>query len=337
MTTLIALATKHAVVIGADSLGTATRRYVSPFVLMQYFDAQNNYKLKMKADGTPELEDFGHIFNESEQLPYNQLLHVNKFFKLGELPIAVMFSGILSIGDHTIRGLVSSFVENDKTMKRRWNRSYTVEDITNGLLKSLREYYIKEFPKPFLEEELEILVAGYDKSEQRPTIFRINVKENEVECEFPPGEYGVAFGGQTDWIQRIVFGTDIRNRVKLEARSREQQNLYREKMAQKLASCGYTGDLPKPEDFGDELRLFHGDWELDRLEVNWGDFSEQNAIDAVSFFLRIMINAQDVSAQLPTVGGGVHIAVIRKDGFHAVTKEVWTHEGHEVDVPEVGK
>ena len=59
MTTLIALATKHAVVIGADSLGTVTRPYVNPFVLMQYFDEQDGYKLKLKSDGTPELGDFG--------------------------------------------------------------------------------------------------------------------------------------------------------------------------------------------------------------------------------------------------------------------------------------
>ena len=304
---------------------------------MQYFDDQDGYRLKTKPDGTPELEEFGQILNESEQIPYNHLLHVNKFFKLGALPIAVMFSGLVSIGDYTIRSLVSSFVENDEATKRRSGVRYTVEGVTRRLLQLLREHYTQGFPESFLEEELELLVAGYDRDEQRPAIFRVNVRENEMECEFSPGEYGVAFGGQTDWIQRIAFGTDIRNRAKLEARSREQQNLYRKRIAQRLAADGYAGDLPNPEDFGDELKLFHGNWKLDGLEVNWGDFSEQNAIDAVSFFLRIMIKAQDVSAQLPTVGGDVHIAVIRKDGFHAVTKEVWTHEGHEVDVPEVGR
>lgn len=40
---------------------------------------------------------------------------------------------------------------------------------------------------------------------------------------------------------------------------------------------------------------------------------------------------------LPTVGGDVHIAVIRKDGYSPVTKEVWTHDGYEVPVPEVGR
>ena len=67
------------------------------------------------------------------------------------------------------------------------------------------------------------------------------------------------------------------------------------------------------------------------------EFSEQNAIDCVDFFLRIMIESQSVSSRLPTVGGNVHIAVIRKDGFHPVSKEVWRHGSYEVNIPEVGR
>ena len=62
-----------------------------------------------------------------------------------------------------------------------------------------------------------------------------------------------------------------------------------------------------------------------------GGILRADAINCVDFFLRIMIQAQDISSQLPTVGGDVHIAVIRKDGYHQVTKEVWQHQAHEVE------
>ena len=139
-----------------------------------------------------------------------------------------------------------------------------------------------------------------------------------------------------DWIQRIVFGTDSRNRVKLRVRADELLGLYRQKLEEHLQSIGQQFELPNHSDFGDELQMFHGDWDLDGLDANWPEFSEQNAIDCVEFFLEIMIRAQDVSSQLPTVGGNTHIAVIRKDGFFPVTKEVWTHGEHEVSIPEVG-
>lgn len=50
-----------------------------------------------------------------------------------------------------------------------------------------------------------------------------------------------------------------------------------------------------------------------------------------------MIQAQDISSQLPTVGGDVHIAVIRRDGYYPVTKEVWHHQGYEVETLEDGQ
>lgn len=323
--------------VGADSLGTETRLFISPLQLLQYFDRDKDFTLKTNADGSPELKNFSQVFSESERIPYNQLLHVNKLFRLGRLPMAAMITGTISIGEHTVRGLVADFVGSDPAAKaERPRNNYTVHSVGNRLLKFLRSYYTQAYPEKYLEADLELLVAGYDRNQSWPAVARIDVREDKLEMQFSAGEFGIVFGGQMDWIQRIVFGTDSRNRVNLERRSRELQKLYREKLAEYLTANGYTGDLPEPESFGVELTLFH-DWDLDGILANWPDFSEQNAIDCVSFFLRVMIQAQDVSAQLPTVGGNVHIAVIRKDGFYPVTKEVWTHEGHEVIVPEVGR
>jgi hypothetical protein len=151
--------------------------------------------------------------------------------------------------------------------------------------------------------------------------------------EFGSGEFGIAFGGQMDWIQRIVFGTDVRNQINLQQRLEALQARYRELLIGVLAENGYTGDVPVAESFGPEMLLFN-EWQLDGLATNWAEFTEQNAIDCVDFFLRIMIQAQDVSAQLPTVGGNVHIVVIRRDGYYPVTKEVWKHGEHEVPTPE---
>lgn len=42
MTTLVALNTRDALVMGCDSLGTVTKRLVNPFDLMNYFDPDND-------------------------------------------------------------------------------------------------------------------------------------------------------------------------------------------------------------------------------------------------------------------------------------------------------
>ena len=333
MTTLIALASKHAVVVGADSLGTQTRSMLDPFQVAKYFDPDNELKLRLNPDGTPMLTDFPQLYEDTEPVPYNQLLHVKKLFRLGRLPIAVMFTGISSIGTHTIRGLVAEFSAKNATTE---DEDYTLNGIASCFLRFLREYYEQEFQQGFEQPGLELLLAGYDKSETWPAIVKVDVRENSVDQAFSAGEFGIAFAGQIDWIQRIVFGTDVDNKMRLMLRTRSLMDMYRNKLLEHLRSEGYDGSLPKATDFGVDLELFH-EWDLDQLQASWDEFSEQNAINCVDFFLRIMIQAQDISSQLPTVGGDVHIAVIRRDGYYQVTKEVWQHQGHEVKTPEDGQ
>jgi 20S proteasome alpha/beta subunit len=335
MTTLVALASKHALVMGADSLGTETRRLVDPRRLYKFFDADNDFKLRTGSDGKPLLRDIFGLVAEAEHVPYNQLLHVNKLFRLGTLPIGVAFTGTTSVGSNTIRGLITDFTEADPGVKAAGTRNYAVHTIAQRLLDFLRKHYEAEVTDEFLPPELELLIGGYDRNRQWPVIYRADVRRNTLERVFDAGEFGVAFAGQMDWIQRIVFGTDTRNKVNLRRRTEKVLDLYRQKIVERLESDGHNVEVPTADTLGEELQLFH-EWDLDGLEASWDEFSEQNAIDCVDFFLYIMIRAQDVSQQLPTVGGSVHIAVIRKDGFHPVTKEVWKHGDHEVQIPGVG-
>ncbi len=95
-----------------------------------------------------------------------------------------------------------------------------------------------------------------------------------------------------------------------------------------LKKKGIKEKLPDSSKFGDEL-LFYNNWNLNGFDANWGDFSEQNAIECVNFFVEIMIRSQQFSSSLPTVGGDVHIAIITKDkGFRFVSREEYEHEGY---------
>ena len=53
MTTLVALASKDALVMGTDSLGTVTRGLVDPLDLLEFFDVDNGFKLKVNDQGEP--------------------------------------------------------------------------------------------------------------------------------------------------------------------------------------------------------------------------------------------------------------------------------------------
>lgn len=330
MTVLVALSTKDALVMGCDSLGSTTREFVDPFDLVgEYFETTGDWKLKTNKDGKPILKDFQDIYSKAQSVPFNHMTHMSKLFALDPLDMGVMTTGIASIGDRTVKSLINEF----KTKKlvsspKRKLTNYTVNSISKKLLKFIHDFYDKEFGKRGVKPSLEIMVCGYDKRKPIPTIFRVYVHKNSVERSFDEkNPFGVAFGGQTQEIQRIVFGTDSDNKISLVMRVDQLFKKYRDLLQEHLKKKKITETLPDCGAFGDELLLFK-EWNFNQFVAVWGDFSEQNAIECVNFFVEIMIKSQQFSASMPTVGGEVHMALITKDkGFRFISREEYIHEG----------
>src|SRR5439155_27259702 len=115
MTMILALASKDVLVVGAGSLGTQTRQLVDPMTLIEkYFDPAKKFVLRRGNDGEPVLDSIFTLMDDAEQVPYNQLLHVNKLFKLGVLPVAFAFTGITSIATNPVRSVVTPIADSDK-------------------------------------------------------------------------------------------------------------------------------------------------------------------------------------------------------------------------------
>ena len=65
MTTLVALATKDTLVMGCDSLGSVNRTLVDPLHLVRdFFDPNDEWKLKSDEQGKPFLKTFGDIWKK---------------------------------------------------------------------------------------------------------------------------------------------------------------------------------------------------------------------------------------------------------------------------------
>ncbi|MCK9375520.1 MAG: hypothetical protein M0P73_05145 [Syntrophobacterales bacterium] len=339
MTTLAALATKDALVLGCDSLGSVTKWMLDPFILLgEFFDPQEGYKLKVDKDGTPLLKKFDDVYKKSELIPYYHMTHVSKLFSLEPLGMGVMATGIASIGNRTIKSLIREFKVSEYAFTKDGMNStdYTVDSIAQALLKFIVGYYEIEYLQWTSKPELEFMIGGYDKTKQVPDIYRIFVNENKIQHIFQ-GEapFGIAFGGQMDEIQRIVFGTDWRNRIQLNDRANKLLEKYRNLLQEYLKGKGIVEELPQIDNFHDELSLFK-DWNLTQFEANWGDFSNQNAIECVSWFVGIMIKSHEFRSHLPMVGGKVHLGLITKDrGFNFISKEEYIHEGHETPMEEL--
>ena len=332
MTTLVAVSTKDALVMGCDSLGSVSKDLIAPFELADFFDPQNHWEIKKDANGNPLLTNIRQILDLTESVPYNHMTHVSKLFSLEPLPMGIMTAGITSIGNRTIKSLISEFKRTDKAyVGNRLPTNYTVRSVGGRVKQFIWERYSNEYPEDRSKPLLEFLIGGYDKQSPIPSIYRIYMHRNELNATID--DFGIVFGGQMQEIQRIVFGTDIDNKYKIIHRSERLLNTYHELLSKHLKDNNTNIQLPKPNVYGNTLYFFNDEYDLDGFDARWGDFSEQNAIECVDFFINIMVKSQQFSSRLPTVGGDVHIALITKEkGFRYISGEELQHGEHFVEL-----
>jgi len=331
MSTLVALSTKDALVLGCDALESRSRRIIAPADLLEFFDPDKDYQLKVDKDGEPVIKSFHDVYSKSVSIPSEHLTHITKLISLEPLKAAVMFTGITSIGSRTIKSLIEEF----KALKCKdiEAKGYTVKNIAEQMLEyiSLR-YYEPEYPDVEKRPELEMILGGFSQKENVPEIYKIKLPAKNIEPQLGTegaGRFGVVLGGQTKEIQRIVFGTDATNKLRLSKRHFEILEKYRQKVCALLKSNNIDFKIPEfTKDDSLEYSFFAGNWKLEELEASWGDLSEQNAVECVDFLVNIMIKSQQLSSGLPTVGGEVHIALVTKDEVRFVSKEEYSCAAH---------
>jgi hypothetical protein len=322
MTTLVAINTRDAIIMGSDSFGTVTKQLIDPGDLVEYFETSNGLKIKLGTNSTPLLDNWSKIMNKSRSVPSYHQTHIDKIFSLSPLPMGVMCSGVGALGDRSLKSLIMEFSSTNE-VSDLLKTDYTLFRAGELLLNFLWERYKKVYTDPQSRSDLELMLCGYDKQQYTSGMVRIHVQDQRV---FEPDyDFCVFFGGITREIQRLVFGTDMFNKMRLIDRSKEVLNRYYDLLVKDLELQEIHTSLKKPEDFNDELNLFNN-WRLEGLAADWGTFSEQTAIESVDFLINIMIRSQEYSTQIPSVGGEVQIALVKKNsGFKFISPRAWRH------------
>lgn len=342
MTTLVALATKDAIVLGCDSLSTKTHDLINPISLLRYFDPEDNFNLKKDTHGNPILKDFwADIWSQRQDIPHSHMTHTDKLFSLSPFKMGAMITGLSSLGKRTIRSLLGEFHQDKIQTKHKKGEKPEVKEVAELLKSFISNHYDNEYDpeQKFGRPYLEIMLCGYDENEDEtgydPHIIRVKFPESSCKEVFKDdNKFGVAFGGQTKEIQRIVHGTDTENLFRINDRHYELIREYHRKIIEKLKRKHLDIALPEPTDAQLEkmgMNMAKDRWRLIGFNADWGDFSDQNAIACVDFFVKIMINSQQFSDEMPTVGGQVHIAIItKKKGYKPISPEEYIHEGRTV-------
>ncbi len=304
---------------------------IDPFEIFKRFIDHEDDDLKLRIDenGTTILKTFGDFIDIFEQVPYNQLPSVTKIFEIEPANAGFLFAGAAVIGGKSIKNIIDEFLA-DTNINKYLKGQYTIYGIANRFQGYLTKIYNNSYVNAPVKPSIDILISGYSKIHPFPEIYRLNYNNqgsHKLEAEAKRGDHKIVFGGQYDVIQRVVNGLDFNNYLnylkKVKQIIRNYYIIIREQTKDyKNIKIGEPN-----EKLFDKLGLNELDW-IDGISADISDFSEQAAIDFVDFLVEIMIKSQQFSNRLPTVGGNIHIALLRKsEGFKWISREEFNHKG----------
>ena len=208
MTVNIGLVTSEALVLGCDSIATASRQVIDPFAGILAMDS-NDSPLKDK-DGNLTIPLKPELF---QTVVVDVMPGVAKMFKVYDRNgtfVAATTAGMAALLKNefvNVNAVVSAFA---KHINKAYEQHYASSKVD-------RDYW----------GDLDFLVGGYGKHDDIPCLFRLNIKQDTIKESFSCGQHGVAWAGQSDSIERVIRGYDSVLRTSIEDRITAEFDKYR--------------------------------------------------------------------------------------------------------------
>ena len=201
-------------------------------------------------------------------------------------------------------------------------------------------HYAATGEPPEFREDIEFLIGGFGDEENVPSLYRVNLRDEPPIRIKPlygvgPGfgdKTGVAWAGQSDGVQRLLFGYDRPLRLSIERGLREAIDRQHRSMSEAVTHIlsetltalnaqlppGVNTELPPKEEVGME-------WDQVLLSIDFANLPIQDAVDLVAYLVNLQSGKSKFVRGVPTVGGRTHIGIIRVDGFTMVNEPDLVH------------
>jgi 20S proteasome alpha/beta subunit len=150
-------------------------------------------------------------------------------------------------------------------------------------------------PQPYQGPSMTFLIAGFDDNEPYGRIYQINLPASPAPVELNPGDFGITWGGQREFVDRLIQGYDAKLWEILKAEGGLDDN----DVATLKGACG-------------ELQM--------QLPLN--AMALQDCVDLGLFFIRTTIAAQELTVGVRGCGGHIDVATVtRREGLRYVQKK----------------
>jgi hypothetical protein len=313
MTINIALITSEALVLGCDSISSVTQYLLDPWPFIAR-DGQGEI-VADEANRVTAQFDYGALV----PVVTHAFGGVTKMFSLstGHVEVAAITAGLAKLNEQTIRGIAVEFSHQPREEK-------TVKEVATSFLLFIKEKFdihcAESQTPPEFQSDIEFLLGGFGENDSFPSLYRLKVKENSLECVYEKGKSGLAWSGQADGVERLIFGVDsqLRSHIALEA-NRLVDSVHQDMKDAMLRIIGdvllAAGLETLPENINTELPpvpIAELPWGQFRLDVDFANLPLQDAVDFVSYLVNLQSGRSKFVRGVATVGGRTHIGIITK-------------------------
>ncbi len=309
MTFIASVIAKKGVAIIADSLVTSMEPILKHNRFVQYLNDQP------KNEQGETIIDPVSISELFEREPVHTKDFEEKLFKLNDYT-AITTTGVAYINNKSIADIVEEFLAHQPD----------INDFAIPFIDKLNQFsdFLNTQIREHLEHSLSLgqcvfIITYYEKSHHKTYIFKAIINEtnrdnvgnqefNYVSLNPEPEWASVVCDGQNKLSDKVLYGIgkslytifpkiveDILKRLNLQ----EGQGNVPVDFVQHLLDQEFYKDL-----FFADIELF-----------NISELSVQQAVDLASLLMRLEVDFQKYTKNIPTVGGVIKLAVIDEDGF----------------------
>ena len=312
MTFIASVIAKKGVAITADSLVTSQEPILKYNRFIQYLNDQP------KNDQGETLINPDAINNLFQREPVHTKDYEEKLFKLNDFT-AITTTGAAYINNKSIADIVEEFKANQQD----------INDLAISFTDKLNQY--SDFLNIQIREHLNVyttlnhctfIITYYEKHTHKTHIYKAIINETNSYNLANQGYNYVTLDQEPEWARIVCDGQNKLSDRVLYGLGKSLYSIFPiivRDLLQRLNLQEGQGVIP--HDFVDQLTqqdfyrdLFFADIEM----LNISDLSVQQAVDLASLLMRLEVDFQKYTKNIPTVGGVIKLAVIDESGFRFI-------------------
>ena len=334
MTINIAIATYDAIVLGCDSLSSIVEQAILPF---RYGDGV----FARDAQGNELIDASGSkVVSLANVQPFvtNVFGGAQKMFLLYEdddTSVAAVTAGMATLSGVTIASVAARFRKKNTAEQASFTTARAVVEafLTYTRAEWERQFDFAQVPaeqRPYLPD-VQFIVGGYGKDDETAKVFKLSVCNESVEEQFTwQTRSGTCFGGQADFVERLLVGVDQRLIQGVNYRVYAEMGSYASRLTAGFAEQLKQAGVEIPEGFQFDLQQEYIDlpWRDYVANIDFANLPTQYAVDLVELLVNLQSGMQRFANGVATVGGRTHVGVLKRGEKFAMLNEPKLQHNH---------